>query len=643
MRVGTVTIGTELDTSKFDKQIESLDKKIKKQERNIDVKATASMSADEDLAKKRAEIQNIKDQYQRATDLQTKIYKAKATEGQRFEFNDIMAQYGSFDKMTANLEKAGIEEKKLQENAQKLDNSYKNAVQDLEEMRVKKAQLEAQRTFEKQKNDVMLLRDNIDGVGNSLNKAFQKAGKLAIGIFGLRTAFVAVRQASSTLAQYDQQYADNIEYIKFALATSIQPILEGIVQLAYKALQFIQMIVYIFTGKDIFANASTDKFNNKLKDANKSAKDLKKTLAGFDEMNVLNDNTKGSGSSTKTPSIDLSFTLPDWLKGDSFWERAVKASNHFFGGLWENVRNTEKEIQERLVDTSAYRDMYNEWGLMYEGIDRFALGALQTFDGVFTGIGGLIEMLVGLFTGNTDLMADGWNSFCNGLFKAFEGIGNAILGALEFVVGTIQGIIVGAGNWLNDNLFKPIGQWFSDIWNNIKTGAENCWKGVQSAFQGIGDFFYGIWQAIVGFFQNIGITVSNWFRDTIRNVANGILSMAENIVNGGVNLVNGLIWLINQIPGVNISKLNNVQFPRLATGGIINMPNKGVNVGGAIAGESGREGVIPLTDSQAMETLGEAIGRYITINANIVNTMNGRVISRELQQIQNDRNFAYNR
>ena len=62
----------------------------------------------------------------------------------------------------------------------------------------------------------------------------------------------------------------------------------------------------------------------------------------------------------------------------------------------------------------------------------------------------------------------------------------------------------------------------------------------------------------------------------------------------------------------------------------------------AFGGEAGAEGVIPLTDSQAMETLGEAIGRYITINANITNSMNGRVISRELQKIQSSNNFAYN-
>ena len=43
-----------------------------------------------------------------------------------------------------------------------------------------------------------------------------------------------------------------------------------------------------------------------------------------------------------------------------------------------------------------------------------------------------------------------------------------------------------------------------------------------------------------------------------------------------------------------------------------------------------------------MQILGENIGKYITINANITNSMNGRVISRILQQIQNDRDFAFN-
>lgn len=43
-----------------------------------------------------------------------------------------------------------------------------------------------------------------------------------------------------------------------------------------------------------------------------------------------------------------------------------------------------------------------------------------------------------------------------------------------------------------------------------------------------------------------------------------------------------------------------------------------------------------------METLGQAIGRYITINANIVNTMNGRIIGREIKKITGQQAYASN-
>lgn len=72
------------------------------------------------------------------------------------------------------------------------------------------------------------------------------------------------------------------------------------------------------------------------------------------------------------------------------------------------------------------------------------------------------------------------------------------------------------------------------------------------------------------------------------------------------------------------------------------MPNKGTLVGGAIAGESGREGVIPLTDSQAMAELGREIGKNVLVNLTNITQMNGRVIGRELKQVQSEQDFAFN-
>lgn len=97
-----------------------------------------------------------------------------------------------------------------------------------------------------------------------------------------------------------------------------------------------------------------------------------------------------------------------------------------------------------------------------------------------------------------------------------------------------------------------------------------------------------------------------------------------------------------QYHGINLRHLNTFNLPRLKVGGIVNMPNKGTLVGGAITGESGREGVIPLTDQQAMAELGAEIGRHVLVNLTNITQMNGRVIGRELKQVQSEQEFAYN-
>jgi hypothetical protein len=108
------------------------------------------------------------------------------------------------------------------------------------------------------------------------------------------------------------------------------------------------------------------------------------------------------------------------------------------------------------------------------------------------------------------------------------------------------------------------------------------------------------------------------------------------------NLFTGLSTRLNNI----FSNFGlNVKIPeiKLATGGIINNPGHGVPLGnGIVGGEVSKEGVIPLTDSQTMQELGATIGRYITINANIINTMNGRIISREMQKINKNNDFSKN-
>lgn len=81
----------------------------------------------------------------------------------------------------------------------------------------------------------------------------------------------------------------------------------------------------------------------------------------------------------------------------------------------------------------------------------------------------------------------------------------------------------------------------------------------------------------------------------------------------------------------------------IGLGAIVNNPGKGVSIGGGnVAGERGREGIIPLTDPRAMAELGQQIGRWVSVNLDITNQIDGRVLNRRLEAIKNDKNFSTN-
>lgn len=82
--------------------------------------------------------------------------------------------------------------------------------------------------------------------------------------------------------------------------------------------------------------------------------------------------------------------------------------------------------------------------------------------------------------------------------------------------------------------------------------------------------------------------------------------------------------------------------PKLAAGGIVNNPGRGVPMGSYIAGEVNREGVLPLTDSNVMAQLGQEIGKWITVQ-NVSNTyLNGRLIQRQIDQAAKSKFFETN-
>ncbi|MDE5830205.1 MAG: hypothetical protein K2H53_00390 [Clostridia bacterium] len=94
---------------------------------------------------------------------------------------------------------------------------------------------------------------------------------------------------------------------------------------------------------------------------------------------------------------------------------------------------------------------------------------------------------------------------------------------------------------------------------------------VKNAFSGVTSFFQNIWDTIKNMFSSIGTTIGNAIGDAFKYVVNSIISFAENTINKFIRAVNNAIELINNIPGVNIGLLKELNIPRLKVG-MANVP-----------------------------------------------------------------------
>jgi len=419
--------------------------------------------------------------------------------------------------------------------------------------------------------------------------------KWGLAIFSIRSAYMLIRRSASELAQQNEEIGNKIQAIRGAITNMLAPVIEVIVNLVYKLLSYLNVITTKFLGIDLFKDSAKSG-----KKAVGSAKQLKKQLASFDEMNVLSDSSSGGGGGGGMPT-------PSPIDTSKFAETIT-----MYQEMWNELLAIDRaDAKKMLLESDKTWGLFKfGWFDTIQGIARFIQGLVDTFKAVW-------EIIQGIAEGNHEKIKEGVDNLVLGIFGVLSGIAQFLLGLGEMAVGIIKGFL------------KEIYDGVVNIFTKIKDAVS---KKISS-----------IKQTLTDKFGDIGTAVGNIFGDKFRAIVNAVLKSVESLLNKPISSINSLLTKINSIPGISISKLKTFSFPRLARGGIINQPGRGTYVGGAIAGESGHEAIIPLQDSQALSQIGEAIGRYITINASITNTMNGRVISRELQKVQNENSFAGNR
>jgi len=547
------------------------------------------------------------------------------------------------NKLVASYEKAANMKGKLVPNEKTMANLRK----EIEKTNNKLIDLK-QKQDALNKSELSKIPQTLSSIGSGVEGITRKVIKWGLAVFGIRSAYMAIRQIAGEVISQDEQLKAQIDYIKWSVGQALKPIIEFIVNLIYKIVAGVGWIIKKLFGINIFSKATSDNF----KKANTNAQKLKKTLTGFDEMNILNeDGTVGVASSLMNLS---DFDLPSQVENfgtklrNWFWG-TDDPSKQNFGFLLkttseELVKNFEfafKTINKNVIEpyfTTPFLRGINtikeKTRPMWEPMKNALIDVIENkikpeWEKLKTFLSSGIETLRPIW----EPIKEGFIKAKNRILEIFAPFINAIIDAINYTFG-IFGVNLDrieikteeTGDEIEDNIGGAL--------NEVKKDA----KGLSNE-----EFNVNINSSSI---DNIDLGISNIWND-LKNLTSKTWKVAVKFVSDATSSVGSAFsnaWnQIRKFFGFAKGGIVYHKLPKLASGGIINQPGRGVPIGSAIGGERGMEGVLPLTDSQQMALLGEAIGKYITVNATVINSMNGRVISRELQKVQNDSNFAFNR
>lgn len=311
-------------------------------------------------------------------------------------------------------------------------------------------------------------------------------------------------------------------------------------------------------------------------------------------------------------------------KVGGFFQGVAEKIGNFFKGIgeaiasfFEGLANKVKEIAQAIINFfQPVIDFFKNVGIVIIAI------AATIGEGIYnTVIKPVVEWATAVGAKISEI-ATGVANWINehviqpisqAISAAFNWIGEKFRAFGEWAKNTATGIgngiknaFAAAGNWINDHFIKPVGSFFSKLWDGIKQGAK------------------GLGEAI----KNIIGTIAGWIKAPINAIIGGI--------NGVIDKING-IKVPDWVPGLGGAHANFGHIPALAEGGITTGPTS------ALIGEKGREAVIPLEQNtgnwagllagklaEEFESQGNAPGS--TINVYFNNQIDSKLDIEEINQ-----------
>ena len=280
------------------------------------------------------------------------------------------------------------------------------------------------------------------------------------------------------------------------------------------------------------------------------------------------------------------------------------------------------ELAQQLWDTiKSYFDDYVDW----EGTPG------EIIEGLWNGI------VDALKTAGTWIYNNVWVPFRDGFKKAFGIDAETSQKMKDFGSNMMTGLrdgIIGAINKVKQactDIWSAIKEKFANVGSWFKEKFTDAWQKVKDVFSAGGKIFSGIKEGIAS---------------TFKTIVNGLIDGINRVIASPFNAINRMLNTIRSVEVLGFSPFKNLwsynplsvpQIPKLALGGIVNRPGRGVP---AIIGEAGAEAVLPLeNNTEWMDVLADKIGGG-TVTIPIM--LDGKKIATYVVDIQKKKAFAMN-
>ena len=528
-----------------------------------------------------------------------------------------------------------VDSEQMEKDQQKIQ----GLINEIDRLKLKKQELESHggfklnlQGFENVKNSISKANDKLKGFISHLHRAksaskdsaksinsFKEASdrlvksltrvtkmlKLMVTRMALRAVIKEVGNGFKSLALHSEEFDNAMsglinasKQLGYSFAGMVSPLINALapalvylINLAIKAVNVFNQLFSILTGKTTWNKAKefTGKWSDDIKAANKQAKELKKTVLGFDELNQLQEKYT-SGGDTSGNIEDMFDTVNTEKKWQDFIDKLINPLKKAWANVGDEVMGAWKRAFENIKKLGAdvARDFWKVWEQpetqkifenilkIFRDIGDFVANITEQLDKAWnkneTGLHILenIRDIIGIIIAGIQRITESWAEWAKTIdFSPLLEAVNQFLASLETPAKAIMGIFED----INKDFIQPLAKWlietgipelinvfteFNDKvqWETIRGRLDRVWKALEPFAKTVGEgliqFIRDASNAVADFLNsekwNAFIdTLIKWMKDVKPDdVARGI-----KIVAGAIITLKGALFLLEGIQKLN--------------------------------------------------------------------------------------------